>query len=52
MPLPLVILSLFMLLLNLALTWMPYLLVLVAGIEFLGNTLELEVKIFTRWDTA
>ena len=52
MPLLLATLSLFMLLLNLALIWVPYLLVLVAGIEFLRNTLELEVKIFTRCDTA
>ena len=37
MPLLLATLSLFMLLLNLALTWVPYLFVLAAGTEFYGT---------------
>ncbi len=44
MPLLLVTLSLFMLLLNLALTWVLYLLVLVAGTEFNGIFLSWKRK--------
>ncbi len=40
MPLPLASLSLFMPLLNLVLIWVPYLLVLSAGIEFYGHILK------------